>query len=136
VEPPHEELVAQTRQAIVDATDFDERQINYNFDYDYRAYETVARNFGRLIKAGQLEQAMELSLELMRCGSCQVEMSDEGLMTEDVEACLEAVLRAVEKSKLPPARIVAWCDALRKNDRVGFILDKEVNAVRNRFCRP
>jgi hypothetical protein len=30
-----EELVAATRQAIADATAFDERDINRNFDYDY-----------------------------------------------------------------------------------------------------
>ena len=36
------ELVAATRQAIADATDFDEREINSNFDYDYEAYEEMA----------------------------------------------------------------------------------------------
>src|SRR5437870_5139877 len=36
-----DELVAATRQAIADATDFDERDINRNFDYDYQAYEEV-----------------------------------------------------------------------------------------------
>lgn len=50
VEVPPKELVVETRQAIVDATEFDEREINYNFDYDYQAYNTVKRNFGRLIK--------------------------------------------------------------------------------------
>ena len=38
LEAPPKELVAATRQAISDATDFDEREINYNFDYDYEAY--------------------------------------------------------------------------------------------------
>jgi hypothetical protein len=33
-----DELVASTRRAIADATDFDEREINYNFDYDHDAY--------------------------------------------------------------------------------------------------
>ena len=135
VQGPDQELVARTRQAIADATDFDEREINYNFDYDYGAYQTVERNFQRMVKAGQLEEAMELALELMRSGSYQVEMSDEGMMTEDVERCLRVVLRAVETSKLPPARVVAWCDALRKSDRAGFILDKEINALRNRWER-
>jgi hypothetical protein len=32
-----EELVSATRLAIADATDFDEREINRNFDYDYEA---------------------------------------------------------------------------------------------------
>src|SRR4051794_36581648 len=40
------ELVAATRRAIADATDFDERQLNQNFDYDYEAYEEVQRNLG------------------------------------------------------------------------------------------
>jgi len=43
MEAPPKELIAATRQAIVDATDFDEREINYNFDYDYEAYRTVKR---------------------------------------------------------------------------------------------
>ena len=52
VESPPEELVAATRQAIADATDFDEREINRNFSYDYQAYSVVKRNFGRLIQLG------------------------------------------------------------------------------------
>jgi hypothetical protein len=56
------ELVGATRQAIADATDFDEREINYNFDYDYAAYGEVKRNLGRLIDLGQLRLAMELSV--------------------------------------------------------------------------
>src|SRR5215467_8595803 len=79
VEPSDKETVRQTRQAIADATDFDEREINYNFNYDYEAYKSVERNFARIIRAGHLDWAMQLSLELMRAGSHQVEMSDEGL---------------------------------------------------------
>ncbi len=44
-----EGLIAATREAIADATDFDERDINYNFSYDFEAYNAVKRNFGRLI---------------------------------------------------------------------------------------
>src|SRR5215831_12205240 len=72
------ELVAATYQAITDATAFDERDINQNFAYDYEAYGEVKRNLGRLIAAGQLQQAMRLTQELMKQGSYQVEMSDEG----------------------------------------------------------
>src|ERR1700730_11493310 len=64
-----DELVAATHQAIADATDFDERDINRNFDYDYEAYHEVKRNLGRLIDSGQLRLAMQLSLELMKQGS-------------------------------------------------------------------
>src|SRR3954469_15707266 len=64
-----EELVAATRRAIADATDFDEREINRNFDYDDEAYSEVRRNLGRLIGAGQFQQSMALALELMKQGS-------------------------------------------------------------------
>lgn len=67
-EAPVKALVAATRQAIADATDFDEREINYNFDYDGEAYIEVKRNLTRLIDQGHLRQAMELSLELMKEG--------------------------------------------------------------------
>src|SRR5438128_1869360 len=78
-----DELVAATRQAIADATAFDERDMNRNFDYDYEAYREVKRNLGRLIASAQLRVAMQFSLELMKRGSYQVEMSDEGMMTGD-----------------------------------------------------
>ncbi len=130
VEAPPKELVAATHQAIVDATDFDEREINYNFDYDYQAYNTVKRNFGRLIELGHLREAMELSLELMKQGSYQVEMSDEGVMTDDIEECLQVVIKAVKKCKPPTNDVIAWCAAMTKNDRGGFICDTELQALR------
>ena len=99
-----DELVAATRQAIADATDFDERDINRNFDYDYEAYGEVKRNLGRLIASGQLRLAMQLALELMKQGSYQVEMSDEGLMTEDIEDCLSVVLEAAHEVRLACGR--------------------------------
>jgi hypothetical protein len=83
-----DELIAATSQAIADATAFDERDINRNFDYDDQAYGEVKRNLGRLIGSGQLRPAMSLALELMKRGSYQVEMSDEGLMTVEIEGCL------------------------------------------------
>lgn len=133
VEAPPKELVAETRQAIVDATDFDERSINYNFDYDYKAYSTVKRDFGRLIELGHLREVMKLSLELMKQGSYQVEMSDEGLMTDDIEACLQVVIRALKKSNLPDDDVIAWCAAMAKRDRVGFICDTELQALRKQL---
>jgi uncharacterized Zn finger protein len=128
-----DELVAATRQAIADATDFDERDTNYNFDYDYEAYNAVKRNLGRLIDSGHLRLAMQLSLELMKQGSYQVESSDEGLMTEDIEDCLSVVFKALRKSELPPDEIVAWCSAMQANDRVGFIAEKPLESLRARF---
>jgi len=131
-----DELVAATRQAIVDATDFDERDINRNFDYDDDAYREVKRNLGRLIDAQQLPLAMQLSLELMKAGSRQVEMSDEGLMTDDIEDCLSVVIKALNKSELPAQEAIAWCAAMLKHDRVGFIASKQLQALREAASIP
>jgi uncharacterized Zn finger protein len=127
-----DELVAATHQAIADATAFDERDSNRNFAYDYDAYQEVKRNLGRLIDAGQLPLAMRLALELMKQGSYQVEMSDEGLMTQDIEDCLDAVLKALAKSDLPAAEVIAWCTAMLDTDRVGFIAREPLQLLRSR----
>jgi len=43
-----DELVTATRHAILDAMDFDDRDINRNFDYDYEAYgETKSESLDR-----------------------------------------------------------------------------------------
>jgi hypothetical protein len=125
------ELVAATRQAIADATDFDEREINSNFDYDYEAYDEVKRNLARLIASGNLREAMRLSLELMKQASRQVEMSDEGMMTDDIEECLSVVLKELKKGDLPANDVIAWCSAMLANDRVGFIARDPLQSLRN-----
>jgi hypothetical protein len=129
-----DELVAAARQAIAHATAFDEREINRNFDYDYdyEAYAEVKRNLGRLIASGRLRPAMPLALELMKRGSYQVEMSDEGLMTEDVEDCLGVVIEAVTTCNLPAEEALAWCSAMLDADRVGFIARKPLEVLRGR----
>ncbi len=133
LEASPKELVAATCQAIADATDFDEREINYNFDYDYEAYTEVKQNLSRLVDQGHLRQAMELSLKLMKEGSCQVEMSDEGLMTSDIEECFSVVVKTLEKCELPSGEVIAWCEAMTKSDRVGFIYERELKGLRNHF---
>jgi hypothetical protein len=125
-----DQLVAATHQAIADATAFDEHQINRNFDYDYEAYAEVKRNLGRLIAWGQLRLAMPLALELMKLGSYQVEMSDEGLMADDVADCLNVVIEAVTNGDLPADEVLAWCSALHKADRMGFIAREPLDALR------
>lgn len=130
---PPEELQAETRLAIIDATAFDERDINYNFSYDDEAYAQVQRNLQQLIELGQLRPAMELSLELMDQGSYQVEASDEGLMTDDIEACLRPVLKAIRTCDLPAAEVATWCGEMLKADRVGFICDEELRELRQQF---
>ena len=133
LELPPQELAAATRRAITDATDFDERDINHNFDYDHRAYTEVYRNFKRLVQSGELPLAMTLALELMKRGSYQVEMSDEGMMTDEIEECLNVVIAAVRTSDLPAKEVVAWCDRMAAADRVQFICDRELAALQNRF---
>lgn len=125
-----DELVTATRLAIADATDFDERQINRNFDYDDEAYSEVKRNLGRLIDSGQLRPAMELSLELMKEGSYQVEMSDEGLMAGDIEDCLSVVIAALRTCDLSATEVIAWCSTMLETDRVGCIARQPMEALR------
>lgn len=125
-----DELIAATRQAIADATAFDPRDMNRNFDYDDEAYSAVQRNLNRLIASGELRPALSLALELMKRGSYQVEMSDEGLMTADIEDCLSVVIKALTKCDLPAVEVTAWCTAMLTNDRVGFIAQEPLEALR------
>jgi len=76
---------------------------------------------------------MELSLELMKQGSYQVEMSDEGLMAEDIEGCLNVVVKALEACDLPAAEVVAWCSAMLENDRMAFIVREPLESLRKHF---
>jgi hypothetical protein len=85
----------------------------------------VKRNLGRLIASGQLR------LALMKRGSYQVEMSDEGLMTGDLEDCLSVVLGALRECDLPAAEVIGWCSAMLENDRVGFIAREPLEALRD-----
>lgn len=133
LQTPPKELFVATRRAIADATAFDEREINYNFDYDHEAYDEVRQNLRRLIELGQLRPAMELSLELMDKGSYQVESSDEGLMTDEIEACFSPVLEALKNCDLLAAEVIAWCAEMTKRDRVGFICDQELRALREQY---
>jgi hypothetical protein len=128
-----DELVNATRLAIVDATDFDDRSSNQNFDFDCEAYREVKRNLGRLIASGQLRPAMQLALELMKQGSQQVEMSDEGLMTDDIENCLSGVFRALRKGDLPATEVLTWCSAMLANDRVGVIATDSLQSLQKHF---
>jgi uncharacterized Zn finger protein len=133
LEAPPEELVVATRQAIADATDFDERDIHRNFSYDCAAYGAVKRNLSRLVDLGHFRSAMELPLALMKQGSYQVEMSDEGMMTDDIKECLQVVIEALKKGDLPAGEVMAWCKEMLKRDCVGFICDQELRALQHQF---
>jgi hypothetical protein len=67
----------------------------------------------------------------MTQGSYQVEMSDEGMMTADIEECLAVVVKALQKSGQPPADAIAWCDRMLKSDRAGFIYRDELQSLRS-----
>jgi hypothetical protein len=71
----------------------------------------VKRNMSSLVDSGQLGPAMQLALELMKEGSLQVEMSDEGMMTDDIEDCLSVVLKRLKKGELPADEVITWCSA-------------------------
>jgi hypothetical protein len=76
---------------------------------------------------------MNLSLELMKQGSYQVEMSDEGMMTADIEDCLSVVIGVIKRCDLPVVEILRWCTAMLDNDRVGFISRKPLEALQKRL---
>ena len=124
-----EELLSAPRQAIIAATHFDVKPINRNLVYDDVAYGEVKRNLMRLIETGELRPAMTLALELMKRGSYQVEMSDEGMMTGELEACLIEVIGGLKTCDLPASEVLAWCSTKLKTDRVGLIAREPIEAL-------
>ena len=127
IEKPVALLAHDIESAISTATDFDERDINRNFSFDYNAYEAVEKGLKDLVKQGQLDEAKRLSLELMRQGSYQVECSDEGMMTENIEACLNPVIQAVKKAG--GEAVKTWARQMIAIDRVGFICEHELKPL-------
>ena len=129
VEKPADLLVADVSSAIDRATDFDDNMINYNFDVDWQAYKDVQNGLSQLVELGHLEDAKSLALKLMKDGSYQVECSDEGLMTDDLSACLRPVIHAVKAAGGDEA--TRWVNNMQIADRVGFICDKELAELRD-----
>jgi len=130
VQVPDEQIIPQTRQAIADATSFDEADYNTNFNYDSRAYELVAKNFRKLVRTNAWVDVMKLSLELMRDGSVQAAASDEADMASDIEDCLKPVIKAIAKADLPSDAIVDWCDQMKLADKIGCICVRELLSLR------
>lgn len=127
VQKPIDLLVSDVQSAICRATDLDDRQLNYNFDYDCQAYEDVKKGFENLIALGHLEDVKSLALRLMKDGSYQVECSDEGMMTDDIQDCLKPVIRAVKAEG--GAAASKWAIEMLVADRVSFICDKELKRL-------
>ena len=93
----------------------------------------MKRNLTRLIGSGQLRAAMDLSLELMVKGSYQIEMSDEGLMTDEVKECLQVVLEALAGATCPRTRWPRGVLHMLAGDSVGFVCDEELKSLRRQF---
>ncbi len=127
IDKPVDLLVADVSSAIDRATTVDERMLNRNFDVDWLAYEEVELGFEKLIAHSELTHVKSLALEMMKRGSYQVECSEEGIMTEDIEACLKPVIRAVEAGDVAAAK--PWAAAMLAADCVGFICDSELKKL-------
>lgn len=121
--PSFDVLVAATRQAIEKATEVDLNRIHHNFDYDCQAYEEVHRNLIKLIEHERLDLVMELAIELMKKGSHQMEMSDEGEMMEEIEECLDSVIEAVKDSSLSRDAKLTWQQDMMNADRVSCVCE-------------
>ena len=127
IDKPVDLLLTDISSAIDRATDFDERMVNHNFDVDWQAYEEAKQGFLKLIEIGQLVEVQLLALELMKRGSYQVECSDEGMMSDEIEACLKPVIHAVKAGDASAAK--SWATKMIAADRVGFICDKELGVL-------
>lgn len=111
--------------AIALATEVDELRLNYNFDYDWRAYEAIRRGLLQLIQKDAIIEAKELALKLMDKGSYQIECSDEGQMQEDIESCLRPVIAAV----CDTFEGRHWALEMLQLDRMGFVCEKELKQI-------
>ncbi len=125
LDKPIDLLVHDIEAAIAIATKVDERQLNHNFDYDWRAYEAINRGLSRLIGKHALEEAKELALKLVDKGSYQMECSDEGMMKEEIESCLRVVISGV--AGLPGGS--EWALEMLYRDRSGFLCEQELREL-------
>ncbi len=125
LEKPVALLVHDIETAIKIATRVDERRLNYNFDYDWRAYQAVHRGLCQLVQRGRIEEAKALALTLIQKGSRQIECSDEGLMHEEIEGCLRVVIAAVAGS---PGG-AEWALRMLEEDRVGVVCEQELSEL-------
>jgi hypothetical protein len=118
-------LVHDIEVAIDMATRVDELQLNYNFAYDWRAYEAIRRGLSQLIQKNAIEEAKGLALKLMDKGSYQIECSDEGLMQDEIESCLRPVIAAVAESSAGRE----WALEMLQHDRMRFLCEEELTEL-------
>jgi hypothetical protein len=60
-------------------------------------------------------------------------MSDEGLMTDEIEECLNVVIESLAQGGVPANEVIDWCTAMLASDRVGFIAQKPLEELRQRM---
>ena len=125
LEKPVDLIVHDIGVAIDRATKVNERELNYNFSFDWDAYDAVRHGLSELIRKDAIAEAKRLALDLMRKGSYQIECSDEGLMQDQIEACLRVVIEAVKES--PDTR--EWAQEMIRADCVGFVCERELAAL-------
>ncbi len=118
-------LVHDIEVAIDVATKVDERRLNYNFEYDWRAYEAVRRGLSQLIQKDGIEEAKSLAVKLTEKGSYQIDCSDEGLMQDEIENCLRPVIAAVAGTSGGRE----WALAMLRHDSSGFLCEQETKRV-------
>lgn len=128
VEKEPQDEVFDVESDVARATHVPKHLINHNFPYDDLAYERIEAGLQRLVRGGHLQTAMALSTNLMRTGSYQVAMSEEGLTTDDIVRCLRHVLAAVETASMDNENKVEWYAQMEEAEEVEFIWD----AVRGR----
>jgi len=59
-------------------------------------------------------------------------MSEEGLMTDDIEDCMNGVIESPTKGDVLALDVVAWCTTMLGSDRMGFIARKHLEAMSQR----
>ena len=125
LDKPIDLLVHDIETAIEIGTKVDELRLNYNFDYDWRAYEAIHRGLSQLIEKEAIEEAKSLALTLADKGSYQMECTDEGLMHEEIESCLRVVISAVSGSR----DVSEWALEILRCDRSGFLCEQELRQL-------
>ena len=96
----HKELIRWTEDAIRDAT---EPGLEWGGDYP-----KVREHLKQLADRGQVAAVLELGAQLLQRGREQIELSDEGLMTDDLADCMKVVFSVLPKSSLEPAEQMQW----------------------------
>jgi hypothetical protein len=109
-------LIGDIRSALRKATYVPKEQINHNFSVDYDAYEQVRRGLKKLVEREHLREAMAIAIEVMKLGSHQVELSDEGLMADEVVETVKLVVKEVEASQVDPDEKAKWLESLAEAD--------------------